>query len=171
MSTTESDADETVTLPSDDVDEALEDMETAMQNAERSLSHDKIRPSTDRMAHAVRDATGPSSRHTPATNSRRATMPSENPAHELVEAAFDQMERTLEQDEIGREDIEECQQALVDALEHPESDIWVTLTCEGPKYQLEHHRYPDGDYSYPPPESKREALAEIVDHEITVTVS
>ena len=98
-------------------------------------------------------------------------MPSENPSHKLVEDAYELMQEKLEQDEITIEDIEECQEALDLALDHEESDIFVTMTCAGPRNTLEHQRYPDGEYQWEPPESKREAIQGIVDHEIKVTVS
>lgn len=97
-------------------------------------------------------------------------MTDDNPAHVLVDEAFDLMNAKLEQDEITRADIEECKAALVEAIEHPESDIWVTITCEGPKNQLEHQRYPDGRYQWDPGTSNRECLERITAHKTRVTV-
>ena len=95
----------------------------------------------------------------------------DNPAHKLVEEAYELMEQKLEQDEITQSDIEECKAALVEAIEHPDADIWVTMVAEGPKNQLEHQRYPDGRYQWEPPESKRECLEQITEHEIRATAS
>lgn len=93
-----------------------------------------------------------------------------NEAYVLVERAYALMEEKLEQDEIVQSDIEECQDALVEALEHPDADIWVTLVTEGPKNQLEHQRYPDGDYQWEPYKTNREALEDITEYEVRMTV-
>jgi len=46
----------TVELDASDVDEALEDLEIVMQNAETHLSHEEVRPSGHIMAVKARDA-------------------------------------------------------------------------------------------------------------------
>lgn len=94
-----------------------------------------------------------------------------NRAHVLVEEAFELAEEKLKQDEVTSEDVVEVGEALKKATEHPDQDIFVTLTAEGPKNQCLHHRHPEGPYAYPPGESPRECLAGIVSHEIEVTVS
>ena len=47
---------DTVPLDRQAVDDALEELEDAMKWGEMSLSHEKVRMSTDRMAHSARDA-------------------------------------------------------------------------------------------------------------------
>lgn len=99
-------------------------------------------------------------------------MTDHNTAYALVEDAYDLMMEKLEQDELTNEDIEECQDALREAQEHPESDIWVTMMTEGAKNKLEHQRYPEGRYQWEPYRTTRETLEEIVSpHRIEVTVS
>lgn len=96
----------------------------------------------------------------------------ENEAHHLVEKAYGTIESKLDKDEITQEDIEECQDALKKALDHPEADIWVTMMCEGEKNRLEHQRYPDGRYEYQSHRTNREVLESIVEPTtIGVTVS
>ena len=99
------------------------------------------------------------------------TMTESNPAHVLVEEAFELAEQKLEQEEVTSEDVVEVGEKLKEATEHEESDIWVTITAEGFKNQCEHHKHPDGPYEYPPHESPRECLQKNVDHEVEITVS
>ena len=45
-----------IELDGDAVEDVLEHLESAMQDAEIALSHDEVRPSTHRCAHAACDA-------------------------------------------------------------------------------------------------------------------
>lgn len=47
---------EYVELPTDAVDEALKELETAMRQSEMTLSHDEVRPSAHMTAMASKDA-------------------------------------------------------------------------------------------------------------------
>lgn len=105
------------------------------------------------------------------TTSESKTQQDVNPSHVLVSEAWEQMESKLDKDEITVEDIEECQKAVGEAIDHPEADIWVSIVAQGPYNTLEHQRYPDGEYEWEPLESKREALEDIVSHEVEVTVN
>jgi len=49
-------SEDTVELPTDAVDDTLEQLEKAMQNGKVALSHDEVRPSTHACAHKARDA-------------------------------------------------------------------------------------------------------------------
>ena len=104
-------------------------------------------------------------------NSQSSEDESCNPAHALVEEAFELAEEKLEKEEVTSEDVVEVGETLKEATEHPEADIWVTITAEGAKNQCEHHRYPEGPYEYEPTESPRKALKMILGQETRVTIS
>lgn len=93
-----------------------------------------------------------------------------NPAHALVEEAFELAEAKLAQDEVTDDDVVEVGDALRDACDHPEADIWVTITAHGFANACDHHKYPDGPYSYAPHRTPRETLEHHVNHEIEVSV-
>jgi hypothetical protein len=94
----------------------------------------------------------------------------ENEAHVLVAEAYDLLEATLRQPVVTAADVVAVGERFRAATEHPEQDIWVTLTAEGPKNQCVHHQYPDGPYAYPPHEPPRACLENILGHDIEVTV-
>lgn len=107
----------------------------------------------------------------PRDESAETTERDANEARKLVEEAYELAEKKLEQDEVTSEDVVEVGHALREASEHPDAGIFVTMTAHGPANQCEHHKYPDGPYSYPPVESPRECLRGIVDHEIEVSIN
>lgn len=87
-------------------------------------------------------------------------------AHELVEQAFELMEEKLDQDEITNEDMADVYEALDEAYNHPDSDVWVTIVALGAKNQCVPY-LPDNDEE--PLMNPRDRLENIVDHEIKVT--
>ncbi|WP_254810696.1 hypothetical protein [Natronosalvus amylolyticus] len=91
----------------------------------------------------------------------------ENESHALVSEAFELAETKLEQESVTVDDIEAVFEALEAAIDHPESDIWVTITAQGAKNQCEHHL---NDEWRDPFESPRQTLENITGHEIEVTI-
>lgn len=98
-------------------------------------------------------------------------MSDANPAHVLVEEAFDLATDKLEQEKVTSEDVVEVGDALREACEHPAADIWVTVAAEGFKNACKHHKYPDGPYQYAPHRSPRETLEEHANHKVGVSLS
>lgn len=88
---------------------------------------------------------------------------SRDDAHRLVEEAYELIEKKLDQDEITQDDIEECQAALQRAQDHEDAGFWVTLVTEGEINDLEHQRYPDGDYQWEPFTTNRECLEDVAE--------
>lgn len=95
--------------------------------------------------------------------SQAETDPDES--HRLVEQAFALAKEKLEQPEVTIDDMRDVRDALQEALDHPGSDVWTTITALGPKNQCDRH-IDDAEVKFPPGASPRETLENIVNHTI-----
>lgn len=91
----------------------------------------------------------------------------ENQAHVLVSEAFELAETKLEQESVTVDDIEAVFEALEAAIDHPESDIWVTITAKGAKNACEYHL---NDEWRDPFKSPRQTLENMTTQMTEVTV-